>query len=103
VKHVTARIQRSLPLNLISRRAHLGDRELLLSPREFSLLAELMRQRGAVLTRDLLLNRIWGVDYYGDARTVEVHIRWLREKSEADPANPVRIVTVRGIGYRFEG
>jgi DNA-binding response OmpR family regulator len=62
-----------------------------------------MRQRGAVLTRDLLLNRIWGADFYGDTRTVDVHIRWLREKIEADPANPTRIVTVRGIGYRFEG
>jgi DNA-binding response OmpR family regulator len=92
-----------LTLNLVSRRAHLGDRELMLSPREFNLLAELMRQRGAVLTRDLLLNHIWGEDFYGDARTVDVHIRWLREKLEADPADPVRIVTVRGIGYRFEG
>jgi len=92
-----------LVLNLVSRRAHLGERELLLSPREFSLLAELMRQRGAVLTRDLLLHRVWGADFYGDTRTVDVHIRWLREKIEADPANPTRIITVRGIGYLFEG
>jgi len=92
-----------LRLNLVSRRAFQGEHELVLSPREFSLLAELMRQRGVVLTRDLLLNRIWGEDYYGDARTVDVHVRWLREKIEADPANPARIVTVRGIGYRFEG
>jgi DNA-binding response OmpR family regulator len=99
----TAGAGQGLTLNLVSRRAHLGDRELLLSPREFSLLAELMRQRGAVLTRDFLLNRIWGADFYGDTRTVDVHIRWLREKIEADPANPTRIITVRGIGYRFEG
>jgi len=99
----TAGAGQGLTLNLVSRRAHLGDHELLLSPREFSLLAELMRQRGAVLTRDFLLNRIWGADFYGDTRTVDVHIRWLREKIEADPANPTRIVTVRGIGYRFEG
>jgi DNA-binding response OmpR family regulator len=92
-----------LALNLVSRRAFLGDKELTLSPREFSLLAELMRHQGAVLTRDLLLNRIWGYDFYGDARTVDVHIRWLREKIEVDPSNPTRIVTVRGIGYRFEG
>ncbi len=91
-----------LSLNLVSRRATLGDKELLLSPREFSLLAELMRQRGVVLTRDLLLHRIWGEDFFGDTRTVDVHIRWLREKIEADPANPARIITVRGIGYRFE-
>ena len=92
-----------LTLNLVSRRAFLGDRELVLSPKEFSLLAELMRHQGAVLSRDLLLTRIWGYDFYGDSRTVDVHVRWLREKIEADPSQPTRIVTVRGIGYRFEG
>lgn len=91
-----------LHLNLVSRRATSGDKELPLSPREFSLLAELMRQRGAVLTRDLLLHRIWGEDFFGDPRTLDVHIRWLREKIEINPANPTRIITVRGIGYRFE-
>ena len=94
---------RDLVLNLVSRRASVGDRELSLSPKEFSLLAELIRHRGAVLSRDLLLTRVWGYDYVGDSRTVDVHVRWLREKIEADPANPQRIVTVRGIGYRFEG
>jgi DNA-binding response OmpR family regulator len=92
-----------LALNLMSRRAFLDDRELALSPKEFSLLAELMHHQGAVLTRDLLLTRIWGYDFYGDTRTVDVHVRWLREKIEADPAHPTRIATVRGIGYRFEG
>ena len=92
-----------LTLNLVSRRAFLGDKELVLSPKEFSLLAELMRHRGAVLSRDLLLTRIWGYDFYGDSRTVDVHVRWLREKIESDASQPVRIVTVRGIGYRFEG
>ena len=87
----------------MSRRASLGGQELLLSPKEFNLLAELLRHRGAVLSRDLLLTRVWGYDYVGDSRTVDVHVRWLREKIEADPANPRRIVTVRGIGYRFEG
>jgi DNA-binding response OmpR family regulator len=91
-----------LALNLVSRRASLGGQELLLSPKEFNLLAELLRNRGAVLSRDLLLTRVWGYDYVGDSRTVDVHVRWLREKIEADPANPQRIVTVRGIGYRFE-
>jgi DNA-binding response OmpR family regulator len=93
----------NLNLDLISRRATLSDVELLLSPKEFSLLAELVRNKGAVLSRDLLLTRIWGFDYYGDTRTVDVHVRWLREKIEADPSNPERIQTVRGIGYRFEG
>jgi DNA-binding response OmpR family regulator len=92
-----------LRLNLVSRRAHLGDRELLLGPKEFNLLAELMRHRGAVLTRDLLLTRVWGFEYYGDTRTVDVHVRWLREKIEGDVTQPRRIVTVRGIGYRFDG
>jgi len=92
-----------LVLNLVSRRASVGGRELLLSPKEFSLLAELIRHRNAVLSRDLLLTRVWGYDYMGDSRTVDVHVRWLREKIEVDPANPQRIATVRGIGYRFEG
>jgi DNA-binding response OmpR family regulator len=92
-----------LVLNLVSRRASVGGRDLLLSPKEFSLLAELIRHRGAVLSRDLLLTRVWGYDYVGDNRTVDVHVRWLREKIETDPANPQRIATVRGIGYRFEG
>ena len=93
----------NLALNLVSRRAFVDNRELVLSPKEFSLLAELMHHQGAVLTRDLLLTRIWGYDFYGDSRTVDVHVRWLREKIEIDPAHPSRIVTVRGIGYRFEG
>ena len=92
-----------LALNLVSRRASLSAQELLLSPKEFNLLAELLRNRGAVLTCDLLLTRVWGYDYVGDSRTVDVHVRWLREKIEADPSDPRRIVTVRGIGYRFEG
>jgi len=90
-------------LNLVSRRAFLEGKELVLSPKEFSLLAELMRHQGAVLSRDLLLTRVWGYDFYGDTRTVDVHVHWLREKIEKDASRPVRIMTVRGIGYRFEG
>lgn len=92
-----------LTLNLVSRRAFVKDRELVLSPKEFSLLAELMRHQGAVLSRDLLLTRVWGYDFFGDSRTVDVHVRWLREKIEENPSQPARITTVRGIGYRFEG
>jgi DNA-binding response OmpR family regulator len=91
-----------LVLNLVSRRAFLGGRELLLSPKEFNLLAELMRHRGMVLSRDLLLTRVWGSDFIGDERTVDVHVHWLREKIEGDPSHPTRIITVRNIGYRFE-
>jgi two-component system alkaline phosphatase synthesis response regulator PhoP len=77
--------------------------ELKLTHREFDLLAELMRNHGAVLSRDLLLTRVWGYDYVGGSHTVDVHIRWLREKIEEDASMPKRITTVRGVGYRFEG
>jgi DNA-binding response OmpR family regulator len=76
---------------------------LRLKPMEYELLLFLARHRGMVLSRDLILQRVWGWDYVGGSRTVDVHVRWLREKIEADPAQPTRIVTVRGMGYRFEG
>lgn len=92
-----------LRLNLTGRRVFKGEEEIKLSNKEFDLLAELMRNRSAVLSRDLILTKVWGYDYFVDKRTVDVHIRWLREKIEDDPSNPKRIVTVRGVGYRFEG
>ncbi len=92
-----------LQLDLVSHKAWRAGREITLAPKEFDLLAELIRHKGAVLSRDLLLERVWGFDFVGDTRTVDVHIRWLREKTEPDPTNPTRIQTVRGIGYRFEG
>lgn len=92
-----------LMLDLVSHKAQRAGDDLTLAPKEFDLLAELIRHRGAVLSRDLLLERVWGFDFVGDTRTVDVHIRWLREKIEPEPANPARIQTVRGIGYRFEG
>ena len=99
-----SRLQSSdLSLDLLARRVHLAGEEIKLTHREFDLLAELMRNQGAVLSRDLLLTRVWGYDYGGDSHTVDVHIRWLREKVEADPSAPERITTVRGVGYRFEG
>lgn len=81
----------------------LDDKPLHLKPKEYELLVFLARHRGVALSRDLILERLWGWSYDGNSRTVDVHIRWLREKIEADPTNPNRIVTVRGIGYRFEG
>ncbi len=86
----------------IARRAFRGSEELQLAPREFELLTILMRNAGAVLTRETLLSRVWGSDYLGDPRTVDVHIRWLREKIELDPSRPTYLQTVRGSGYRFE-
>jgi DNA-binding response OmpR family regulator len=71
--------------------------------KEYELLYFLAQNRRIVLGRDLILERVWGWDYDGGSRTVDVHVRWLREKIESDPAEPQRIVTVRGIGYRFEG
>ncbi len=92
-----------LVLDLIARRATRDNKELRLTHKEFDLLATLMRNQGAVLSRDLLLDRVWGYDYGGQTKTVDVHVRWLREKIEDDPSHPRRIVTVRGVGYRFEG
>lgn len=92
-----------LALDLIARRATQDGVELKMTHKEFDLLATLMRNKGAVLSRDLLLEHVWGYDYSGQTKTVDVHVRWLREKIEADPSHPQRIVTVRGVGYRFEG
>ncbi|MEB2289395.1 MAG: response regulator transcription factor [Anaerolineae bacterium] len=92
-----------LVLDLIARKATRGGAELRMTHKEFDLLATLMRNQGAVLSRDLLLDRVWGYDISGQTKTVDVHVRWLREKIEDEPSHPRRIVTVRGIGYRFEG
>ncbi|MDX1995092.1 MAG: response regulator transcription factor [bacterium] len=96
-------VSNDLRLNLTGRRVFKDGEEVKLSNKEFDLLSELMRNRSAVLSRDLILTKVWGYDYFVDKRTVDVHIRWLREKIEEDPSNPKRIVTVRGVGYRFEG
>ncbi|MEA3397061.1 MAG: response regulator transcription factor [Chloroflexota bacterium] len=76
---------------------------LFLKPKEYDLLLFLARHQRIVLSRDLILERVWGWDFGGGSRTVDVHVRWLREKIETDPAHPDRIVTVRTVGYRFEG
>jgi DNA-binding response OmpR family regulator len=91
-----------LTIDLARHEALLGGEPLSLKPKEYELLVFLARNRGMVLSRDLILERVWGWDYGGGSRTVDVHVRWLREKIEPDPANPTRIVTVRGVGYRLE-
>lgn len=91
-----------LRLDLTGHRVFKSGDEVKLSNKEFDLLAELMRNKNAVLTRDLILTKVWGYDYFVDKRTVDVHIRWLREKIEDDPSSPQLISTVRGVGYRFE-
>ncbi|MDI3316017.1 MAG: response regulator transcription factor [Bacillota bacterium] len=80
-----------------------GGREVPLTPKEFELLLYLARHRGVALSRETLLQAVWGDDFFGDRRVVDVHVRHLREKLEADPARPVLIRTVRGVGYRFGG
>ena len=91
----------SLTMNLDSRQADLNGRPVELTAKEFDLLSFLMRHSGQVLTREQLLDTVWGVGYAGEARTVDVHIRYLRQKLEEEPDNPKRILTVRGVGYRF--
>ncbi len=92
----------NLVIDLSRREVRLDGTPVHMKPKEFDLLAFLARNRGIVLSRDLALDRVWGWEYDGGSRTVDVHVRWLREKIERDPSNPTRIVTVRGIGYRFE-
>ena len=74
-----------------------------LALKEFELLELLLRNAGRVMTRGQLIDRIWGADYVGDTKTLDVHIKRLRSKIEADPSHPVRVVTVRGLGYKFDG
>lgn len=93
----------NLTLDLTRREVLLDSKPMSLKPKEFDLLLFLARHRGQVLSRELILNRVWGWEFSGGSRTVDVHVRWLREKIELDPANPQRIITVRGAGYRFEG
>lgn len=90
-----------LKINRGARSATLQGKELDLRPREFDLLAHLASNPGRVYTRDQLLRDVWGFEYSGDTRTVDVHVRWLRLKIEQDPSNPVCLGTVRGVGYRL--
>ncbi len=83
-------------------RVTIGDAEISLTLKEFELLKTLAINPGQVFSREILLEKLWGYEYIGDTRTVDVHIRRLREKIELDPANPVYIKTVRGVGYKFQ-
>lgn len=80
-----------------------GGTVVRLKPKEFELLLFFLQHPGRVFSREQILDEVWGYDYYGGPRTVDVHIRWLRQKIEADPANPARLRTIRGSGYIFEG
>ena len=93
----------NLEIDQSRREVRLESNVVRLKPKEFDLLLFLAKHQGIALSRDLILERVWGWTYDGNSRTVDVHVRWLREKVEEDPANAKRIVTVRGIGYRFDG
>ena len=93
----------NMEVDLARREVRLEGKPVRIKPKEFDLLVFLARNRGIALSRDLILDRVWGWEHDGSSRTVDVHIRWLREKIEPDPSNAQRIITVRGIGYRFDG
>lgn len=92
-----------IQINVARHQALKGTTMLELTPKEFDLLAFLAKNRGFVFNRDQLLQKVWGYDFAGDTRTVDVHIRWLRQKIEVDPDNPRHLITVRGTGYKLEG
>jgi DNA-binding response OmpR family regulator len=94
---------RDLDFDRDRRELRRGGQHVRLKPKELELLLFFMEHPGKVFTREQILNEVWGEDFYGNARTVDVHVRWLRQKIEEDPARPVRLRTVRGSGYLFEG
>jgi len=93
----------NLEIDMTRREVRLNGVVVPCKPKEYDLLTFMGQHKGRVLTRELILERVWGWGFVGDSRTVDVHIRWLREKIEPIPDKPERIITVRGAGYRFEG
>lgn len=93
----------NLVIDMTRREVRLNGQVVPCKPKEYELLTFMGQHKGRVLTRELILERVWGWGFVGDSRTVDVHIRWLREKIEEFPDKPQRIITVRGAGYRFEG
>ena len=93
----------NLVINLTRREVILDHDPIQLKPQEYELLLFFAEHKGKMLSREFILERVWGWDFIGDSRTVDVHVRWLRQKIEDDASNPTRIITVRGGGYRFEG
>ncbi len=92
---------RELTLDPQEHRVFLRNEEIVLPPKEFKLLKTLMRSPRQVFSREQLLQKIWGIEYTGETKTVDVHVRWLREKLEVDPSRPEYLITVRGFGYRL--
>lgn len=102
VENPKAIIRGGLTIDPLGHEVTVNETAVSLSGKEFDLLRILASHPGQVLTREQLLDLVWGNDFYGDTRTVDVHIRWLREKIETDPAHPEYILTVRGVGYKFK-
>jgi DNA-binding response OmpR family regulator len=92
-----------LEIDTAHHKVFLSGVELDLSPKEFDLLVFLAKNRGLVFNREILLEKVWGYDYAGETRTVDVHIHWLRQKIEKNPAIPKLLITIRGTGYKLEG
>jgi DNA-binding response OmpR family regulator len=90
-----------LHIDPAAREVRIGARIIELAPKEFDLLHTLAQQPGRVHTLDELLERVWGAQWIGESQTLYVHVRWLREKIEDDPAHPRRLITVRGTGYKL--
>jgi two-component system response regulator RegX3 len=88
-------------LDVAKHEARVAGSSVSLPPKEFELLEAFLRRKGRLLTRDFLIEEVWGADYYGDTRTLDVHVKRLRQKVEADPHQPSHLLTVRGLGYRF--
>jgi DNA-binding response OmpR family regulator len=96
-------ISENLRIDQNRHEAFLDDHIIDLAPKEYDLLLYFIKHKRYILTRNQILEKVWGWEYSGDSRTVDVHVSWLREKIEKDPETPHRIITVRGSGYRFEG
>ena len=92
-----------LEIHLTSHMAIVSGEEVSMKPKEFDLLYLLASHKGRAFTRDQILQRLWDDEYIGDFRTVDVHVRWIREKIEVNPSRPEKLVTIRGVGYRFDG
>ena len=92
----------NLQIDSNSHQVSLDGESLYLTPKEFELLRLLVANKGRAFEREQIIEELWGYDYVGNTRTVDVHVRWLREKIEINPSSPKRIITIRGIGYRFQ-
>ena len=90
-----------MEMDIVRHEVRVAGESVSLPPKEFELLETFLRRRGRLLTRDFLIEEVWGADYFGDTKTLDVHVKRLRKKIEEDPHHPVHLLTVRGLGYKF--